>query len=222
MQSYKIEFIEFIVKVKALQFGEFTLKSGRISPYFFNASLFNSGTLVSKLGYFYAKAAQELDPHHTVIFGPSYKGIPLCVTTAIAMSTLFNKEVGYFFDRKEQKTHGDKGILVGYQPQANDRIIMVDDVITDGLTKKEALKLIEKLTPASIIGIIVAVDRMERNAEGENTLKAFQKDTGVPVRAIVSINEISQYLLNRNIEGSVYLNQETYDRIETYLKQFCV
>lgn len=222
MLSYKIEFIEFLVKCNAIQFGEFTLKSGRISPYFFNSSLFNTGKLISKLGYFYASAIKELDPSCSLIFGPAYKGIPLCVSTASAMAEYYNKNLGYFFNRKEQKLHGDKGILVGAIPEAHDRIIMVDDVITDGITKKESLKLIQQITPAQFSGILVAVDRMESNGEGKDTVTEFQNEMGIPVMAIVTIKEICHYLLNKEIEGEVYLNEEVYHRIEAYLQQFSV
>ncbi len=222
LEDYKLEFIEFLVDQKALQFGEFTLKSGRISPYFFNASAFNTGAAITRLGYFYAAAIQELTPDCTIVFGPAYKGIPLCISTVSALSSHFNKDIGYFFNRKEIKTHGDKGILVGQMPNTHDHIVMVDDVITDGATKRESLKLVQQLTQATFSGVIIAVDRMETNAEGKNTLIEFQTDTGIPVKAIVSIEEICQHLLERKINGNVYLTDSTYRRIEAYLQTFRV
>ena len=222
MSDYKSEFIEFLVREKALQFGEFTLKSGRISPYFFNASCFNSGMAISRLGYFYASALQDMVSESTLIFGPAYKGIPLCIATVIALSNHFNQNIGYFFNRKEVKTHGDKGILVGQSPEATDRIVMVDDVITDGMTKREALRMIQQISQAQFIGIIIAVDRMETNVEGKDTVTEFQAETGIPVKAIVTIEEICQYLLEREINGTVYLTNTTYHRIETYLQTYRV
>lgn len=220
LPGYKTEFIEFLVKEHALQFGEFTLKSGRISPYFFNASSFSSGGAISRLGYFYAAAIQEFAPATTLIFGPAYKGIPLCITTVIALETHFHHKAGYFFNRKEAKTHGDKGILVGNSPESSDRIMMVDDVITDGATKREALRLVQNITQAKFSGVLIAVDRMETNVEGKDTVWEFQKETGISVNAIVSIEEICQYLLEREINGTVYLTEMTYQRIEAYLQKY--
>ena len=220
MTSYKKEFIEFLVKENALQFGEFTLKSGRISPYFFNAASFNSGATIARLGYFYAAAVCELAPDSTLIFGPAYKGIPLCLTTVIALSAHFNQNKGYFFNRKETKTHGDKGTLVGKLPTAADRIVMVDDVITDGATKREALKQVRQVLHADFSLILIAVDRMETNGEGKDAAPELQAETNIPVKAIVSIEEICQYLRGREIEGAVVLTEEIYHRIEAYLQTY--
>jgi len=220
VSGYKSEFIEFLVKVNALQFGEFTLKSGRISPYFFNASSFNSGETISRLGYFYAAALQEMAPESTLVFGPAYKGIPLCLATVIALSTHFNRNIEYFFNRKEMKTHGDKGILVGHFPESSDQIVMVDDVMTDGMTKREAIRMIQQISQAKLIGIIIAVDRMETNAEGKDTLTEFQTDTNIPIKAIVTIEEICHYLLKREIDGTVYLTETTHHRIQSYLQTY--
>ena len=220
MSNYKTEFIEFLIKENALQFGEFTLKSGRISPYFFNTASFNSGATIARLGFFYAAAVCDLAPESTLIFGPAYKGIPLCLSTAIALSTHFKQNLGYFFNRKEAKTHGDKGFLVGRLPTMTDRIVMVDDVITDGTTKREALKQVQQILPAKFCSILIAVDRMETNAEGKDTVLELQTETNVPVKAIVSIEEICQYLRRREIDGTVILTEEIYHRIEAYLHTY--
>lgn len=220
MSDYKLEFIDFLIQQNALQFGEFTLKNGRTSPYFFNAASFNSGKAIERLGYFYAAAMQEFAPDSTVIFGPAYKGIPLCIATATALATHFKRDIGYFFNRKEAKTHGDKGVLVGLPPTEADRILMVDDVITDGGTKREALKLVQQLSKAQFLGVLIAVDRMESNLAGKDSLTEFQNDTGVPVHAIVTIEEICQYLLDREINGKVYLTQAIYQKIEAYLQMY--
>ena len=143
MQSYKKEFIEFLVRVDAIQFGEFTLKSGRESPYFFNSSKFNTGFLIDELSLYYAAAIEENVPNCNLIFGPAYKGIPLCVSSATALSRRLNHDIGYFFNRKEKKNHGDHGVFVGQNPLPKDLVVMVDDVITDGLTKIESIGLIK-------------------------------------------------------------------------------
>ena len=220
LPDYKAQFIDFLVTERALQFGEFTLKNGRISPYFFNTALFNSGKAISRLGYFYAAALEDVAPESTSIFGPAYKGIPLCIATAIAFANEFHHPVGYFFNRKETKTHGDKGILVGKIPEAKDSIMLVDDVITDGATKREALRLVQPLTQAKFSGVLIALDRMETNSSGGNSIAEFQNETGIPVKAIVSIEEICHYLLQREINGSVYLTKATHERIEAYLQKY--
>ncbi|MBF0351346.1 MAG: orotate phosphoribosyltransferase [SAR324 cluster bacterium] len=219
MKEYKQEFIEFIVQVKALQFGSFTLKSGRTSPYFFNSSLFNSGGLISRLGYFYAAAIHQEFPEATLIYGPAYKGIPLCVAAAMEFSRNFG-EIGYVFNRKEAKTHGDKGLLVGQIPIPADIMVMVDDVITDGATKKEAVALLQELTPARFAGVLVSLDRRETNTEGKNTVRAFEESTGIAVRSIVNIDEVCEYLCERDIGGNVYMTRETLRQIQEYRKQF--
>lgn len=222
MSNYKREFIEFLVKENALQFGEFTLKSGRISPYFFNIASFNSGSSLSRLGYFYAAAICDLAPESTLVFGPAYKGIPLCLSTVMALSAHFDHNIGYFFNRKEAKTHGDRTTLVGKLPTATDRVVMVDDVITDGTTKREAIKQVRQIFPAKFCGILIAVDRMETNMEGKDTVLELQVATKIPVRAIVSIEEICHYLQGREIDGKVVLTKGNYQRIETYLQTYRV
>ena len=222
MQSYKKEFAEFLVRADALQFGEFTLKSGRISPYFFNSSKFNNGPLIEELGLFYAEAIAENVQNCTLIFGPAYKGIPLCVSSASALSGRLNKNIGYFFNRKEKKTHGDQGILVGQLPLARDSVVMVDDVITDGLTKIESVALIRELCGVDFSGVLVALDRMEKNSQGNDAIAEFQQKTGVPVWSIITIREICAYLKNRKIDGSVVLNESTFIKIENYLAQHSV
>ncbi len=222
MQTYKKEFAEFLVRADALQFGEYTLKSGRISPYFFNSSKFNNGPLIEELGLYYAAAIEENAPNCSLIFGPAYKGIPLCVSAASALSGRLKKNIGYFFNRKEKKTHGDQGILVGQLPLAHDSVVMVDDVITDGLTKIESVELIRELCKVEFSGVLVALDRMEKNSQGNDAIAEFQQKTGVPVWSIITIREICAYLKNREIDGSVVLNESTFIKIENYLAQHSV
>tara|TARA_B100001250_G_C19703146_1_gene745704 strand:- start:221 stop:895 length:675 start_codon:yes stop_codon:yes gene_type:complete len=222
MKSYKKKFIEFIVGVNAIQFGEFTLKNGRESPYFFSTSKFNTGSLIDELGTYYAAAIEEHVPDCNLIFGPAYKGIPLCVSSASALSKRLNKDIGYFFNRKEEKNHGDLGSIVGQSPCAKDLIVMVDDVITDGRTKIESIDLIRELCEVEIKGIIVALDRMEKNAKGDNLINEFQHSLQIPVWSIITIREIYDYLRYRKFDRSQKLNKSIYDKIEKYLSKFCV
>ena len=222
MQTYKKKFAEFLVRADALQFGEFTLKSGRNSPYFFNSSKFNNGPLIEELGSYYAAAIEENAPNCNLIYGPAYKGIPLCISTAIALSARLNQNIGYFFNRKEKKTHGDQGTLVGQFPLASDSVVMVDDVITDGLTKIESVKLIRELCKVEFSGVLVALDRMEKNSQDNDAITEFQQKTGVPVWSIITIREICDYLKNRKIGGSVVLDESTFLKIENYLAEHSV
>ena len=222
MQTYKKKFAEFLVRADALQFGEFTLKSGRSSPYFFNSSKFNNGPLIEELGAYYAAAIEENTPNCNLIYGPAYKGIPLCISTAIALSARLNQNIGYFFNRKEKKTHGDQGTLVGQFPLASDYVVMVDDVITDGLTKIESVKLIRELCKVEFSGVLVALDRMEKNSQDNDAITEFQQKTGVPVWSIITIREICDYLKNRKIGGSVVLDESTFLKIENYLAEHSV
>ncbi|MEC7886936.1 MAG: orotate phosphoribosyltransferase [SAR324 cluster bacterium] len=222
MQTYKKKFAEFLVRADALQFGEFTLKSGRSSPYFFNSSKFNNGPLIEELGSYYAAAIEENAPNCNLIYGPAYKGIPLCISTAIALSARLNQNIGYFFNRKEKKTHGDQGTLVGQFPLASDSVVMVDDVITDGLTKIESVNLIRRLCKVEFSGVLVSLDRMEKNSQSNDAITEFQQKTSVPVWSIITIREICDYLKNRKIGGSVVLDESTFLKIANYLAEHSV
>jgi len=222
MQNYKKQFAEFLVSADALQFGEFTLKSGRVSPYFFNSSKFNTGPLIEQLGQYYASAIRQHVPDCSLVFGPAYKGIPLCVTVATALSKKLSRNIGYFFNRKEIKTHGDQGTLVGQLPQPGDMSVMVDDVFTDGHTKIESIYLIRELCKIEFSGVLVALDRMESGSRGEDAIAEFQLKTGVPVWSIITIREVCLYLKNRIVNGNVVLDETLYQEIERYLEEHSI
>ena len=222
MQNYKKQFAEFLISADALQFGEFTLKSGRVSPYFFNSSNFNTGPLIEQLGQYYAYAIEQYAPGCSLVFGPAYKGIPLCVTVSTALSKNLNRKIGYCFNRKENKTHGDQGSLVGQIPQPGDMAVMVDDVFTDGHTKIESLNLVRDLCKIEFSGVMVALDRMESNPRGDDAIAEFQLETGVPVWSIINIRETCLYLKNRIINGNVTLDETIYQEIKRYLEEHCV
>jgi len=219
MQNYKKQFTEFLVSADALQFGEFILKSGRVSPYFFNSSKFNTGLLIEQLGQFYASAIQQYVPDCSLVFGPAYKGIPLCVTVATALSKKLNRNIGYFFNRKEIKTHGDQGTFIGHLPQPGDMVVMVDDVFTDGHTKIESVDLVREVCKIEFSGVLVALDRMESSSRGEDAIAEFKLKTGVPVWSIISIREVCHYLKNRILNGNLVLDEIIYQEIERYLEK---
>ena len=222
MQNYKKQFAEFLVSTDALQFGEFTLKSGRVSPYFFNSSNFNTGPMIEQLGQYYASAIQQYAPDCSLVFGPAYKGIPLCVTVATALSKKLNRNIGYFFNRKEIKTHGDQGTLVGQLPKPGDMAVMVDDVFTDGHTKIESVNLVRELCKIEFSGVLVALDRMESSFRGEDAIAEFQLKTGIPVWSIITIREVCLYLKNRIVNGNVVLDETLYQEIERYLEEHSI
>ena len=178
--------------------------------------------MIEELGSYYAAAIEENAPNSNLIYGPAYKGIPLCISTAIALSARLNHNIGYFFNRKEKKTHGDQGTLVGQFPLASDSVVMVDDVITDGLTKIESVKLIRELCKVEFSGVLVALDRMEKNSQANDAITEFRQKTDVPVWSIITIRETCDYLKNRKIGGSVVLDEPTFLKIENYLAEHSV
>ena len=222
MQDYQKEFIEFLVHTGALKFGSFTLKSGRNSPYFFNSGEFSQGEQIDRLGYYYASAIRELDQQPTVIYGPAYKGIPLCISSAIACNRDYEMDVAYSFDRKEKKDHGEGGWIVGHVPQANDKVVVVDDVVTDGATKVEAIHSLRTNTEGHVTGLVIAVDRKERNKEGGNSIEALARNADVEVQAIVTVYDILEHLPGREIDGQVGMTEDVQKQVEAYLSEYAV
>ena len=214
---YKKEFAHFLVEAGTLEFGNFTLKSGKQSPYFFNSASFNQSSLLSRLGAFYAQAIMEYFPSCELVFGPAYKGIPLAISTAMQLDLLKQKPVKYCFNRKEAKGHGDQGMFVGFTPKNQEPLVIVDDVITNGATKVEMIELIQSTLDASILGVLVALDRMELNENDIEFRIAFEQKTQIPVYSILTIREVLQILTNQKIEDRVYLTQEKSDQIQQYL-----
>lgn len=191
MKDYQREFIEFALSKGVLKFGEFTLKSGRTSPYFFNAGLFNSGADLARLGRYYAAALQDSGIEFDVLFGPAYKGIPIASATAISLFEHHQKDVPYCFNRKEKKDHGEGGNLVG--ADLNGRIMLVDDVITAGTAIRESMDIVEA-NGASLAGVLIALDRQEKGKGELSAIQEVERDYNAKVVAIVTLNDLINYL----------------------------
>ncbi len=192
MSTLQHQFIKFLLDNHALKFGEFILKSGRISPYFFNLGVFNTGKSLAKLGEFYAETLLQSRMPHDVLFGPAYKGIPLVAATSIMLSEKFNKDIPYCFNRKENKDHGEGGNFVGSELKGN--VVMLDDVISAGVTVRDTVALLEN-TPAQLSGIIIAFDRQERGLTSElSAVQEAVKNFRLPIQSIVTLSDVVQFL----------------------------
>jgi orotate phosphoribosyltransferase len=197
MEQYQKEFVDFMLETGALRFGEFTLKSGRVSPYFFNAGLFNHGEHLSKLGQFYAQAIDASGIKFDVLFGPAYKGIPLATATAIALNDNFNTSVPYSFNRKEAKDHGEGGNIVGHPLEGD--ILIIDDVITAGTAIREAQDIITS-SGANTKGVVVALDRQEKGKGDLSAIQEVEQNFGIEVISIINLGCILDYLKSHNDE----------------------
>ncbi|MEH6396459.1 orotate phosphoribosyltransferase [Pseudoalteromonas sp.] len=191
MKDYQIEFIEFALEKQVLKFGEFTLKSGRTSPYFFNAGLFNTGRDLARLGRFYAAALEDAAIDYDVLFGPAYKGIPIATTTAVALADHHDKDVPYCFNRKEKKAHGEGGTLVGSELKG--KIMLVDDVITAGTAIRESMEIIAQ-NGADLSGVLIALDRQEKGKAELSAIQEVERDFGTKVVSIVKLADLISYL----------------------------
>jgi len=213
MKAFQIEFIEFALSRQVLKFGSFTLKSGRTSPYFFNAGLFNTGGDLAKLGRFYAAAIQDSGIEFDVLFGPAYKGIPIATTTAVALAEHHQRDIPYCFNRKEAKTHGEGGNLVGSALQG--RILLVDDVITAGTAIRESMQIIQA-QGAELAGVLIALDRQERGQGELSAIQEVERDFGTRVISIIGLNDLINYL-----QGKPEL-AEHLDAVTAYRAQYGV
>jgi orotate phosphoribosyltransferase len=207
MQDYQRDFIEFALRVGVLRFGEFTLKSGRQSPYFFNAGLFNSGGALARLGRFYAQAIVDSGIAFDVLFGPAYKGIPLAAVTAAALYDHHGRDVAYAFNRKEAKDHGEGGVIVGHPLEG--RVLIIDDVITAGTAIRESVDIIRALG-AEPAGVVIALDREERGRTELSAVQEVRTQFGVPVAAIVRLRELVAYLAGQADAGAQLAAIEAY------------
>lgn len=223
MEAYKQEFIEFMVESDVLKFGDFTLKSGRKSPFFMNAGAYVTGEQLKRLGEYYARAINDafgLD--FDVVFGPAYKGIPLSVVTAIALHDLFGKEVRYCSNRKEAKDHGaDAGNLLGSELHDGDRVVMVEDVTTSGKSIDETYPIVTGAANVEVKGLIVSLNRMEVGKGGVvSAQQEVQEKYGFPVASIVDMEEVVEHLHNREVGGRVVIDDATRAAIDAYYQEY--
>lgn len=224
MEQYKQEFIEFMVESDVLKFGEFTLKSGRKSPFFMNAGAYVTGSQLKKLGEYYAKAIHDkYGDNFDVLFGPAYKGIPISVVTAIAYSELYGKEVRYCSDRKEEKDHGaDKGSFLGSKLQDGDRVVMIEDVTTSGKSMEETVPKVRGAADVEIVGLMVSLNRMEKGKGDKSALSEIKETYGFETNAIVTMEEVVEHLYNRECNGKVVIDDKTKEAIDAYYEIYGV
>ena len=223
MEQYKQEFIEFMVESDVLKFGDFTLKSGRKSPFFMNAGAYVTGTQLMRLGEYYAKAIHDkYGDDFDVLFGPAYKGIPISVVTAVAYAKLYGKEIRYCSDRKEEKNHGaDKGSFLGTKLKDGDRVVMIEDVTTSGKSMEETVPKVKGAADVTIVGLMVSLNRMEVGLSGEKSaLEEIQDTYGFPANAIVSMAEVIEHLYNRPCNGKIIIDDSLKAAIDNYYAQY--
>ena len=222
MEQYKQEFIEFMVASDVLKFGEFTLKSGRKSPFFMNAGAYVTGSQLMKLGEYYAKAIHDtygLD--FDVLFGPAYKGIPLTVATTIAISKLYGKDIRYCSNRKEVKDHGDTGILLGSKLKDGDKVVIIEDVTTSGKSIEETFPILKAQADVEVIGLMVSLNRMDVGKGGEKSaLDEIKELYGIEANAIVSMAEVTEHLYNKECGGRVVIDDRIKSAIDAYYEQY--
>lgn len=216
MEAYKREFIKFMLEAEVLTFGDFVTKSGRNTPYFINTGNYRTGSQIARLGEFYAACIMEhiakgtIPKDITAFFGPAYKGIPIAVATSIAYAA-YGKEVGYCFNRKEAKDHGEGGLLVGHQTKEQDKILILEDVITAGTAIRETLPILRAQGNPSIEGLVISVDRMERGKGTKTATQEVAEEFGIPTFSIITVKELLPEI-----------PEEQRGKMEAYMDQYCV
>jgi orotate phosphoribosyltransferase len=221
MEQYKQEFIEFMVESEVLKFGDFTLKSGRQSPFFMNAGAYVTGSQLRRLGKYYAMAIHNAyGDDFDVLFGPAYKGIPLSVATVAAFDEIYGKEIRYSSNRKEIKDHGDTGILLGSKIKSGDKVVIIEDVTTSGKSIEETYPIIKSMGDVKVVGMMVSLDRGEKGKSEASALNEVSSLYGFPTGAIVTMKEVIEYLYNREVQGRIVIDDEIKSRIDDYYKQY--
>lgn len=222
MEQYKQDFIEFMVESDVLKFGEFTLKSGRRSPFFMNAGAYVTGSQLMRLGEYYAKAIHDTyGDDFDVLFGPAYKGIPISVVTAVAYSKLYGREIRYCSDRKEAKDHGaDKGSFLGSPLKDGDRVVMIEDVTTSGKSMEETVPKVRSAANVEIVGLMVSLNRMEKGKGEKCALDEIQELYGFKTAAIVSMADVVEHLYNKECQGRIVIDDTIKSAIDAYYEQY--
>ena len=221
ISPYKCEFSEFMVRSEVLSFGDFVTKSGRKTPYFVNTGRYRTGAQLTRLSEFYARAIREqLASNFDILFGPAYKGIPLASATAMTLVRDHGHDVGFCFNRKESKDHGEGGALVGCVPQDGDRVVIIEDVTTAGTSIRETVPVLRAAAEIQLAGMVVAVDRMERGTGDDTALAEIAAIWKMPTFAIVTVAEIMEHLRGREVDGEVVLGEDSYQRMLDYREAF--
>lgn len=226
--TYKEEFIRFMVESGVLTFGDFVTKSGRNTPYFVNTGNYRTGAQAHRLGQYYAACIMEhiangnISEDTNVLFGPAYKGIPLAVSTSVALCAEHGRNVNYCFNRKEKKDHGEGGNMVGHKLTAGDRVIITEDVITAGTAVRETLPLLMQTEGVKVEGLIVSVDRMERGKGEKTAIQELYEEFGIRTYPIVTVREVIDTLHNVEINGKVVIDDKTREAMENYMEKYCV
>jgi orotate phosphoribosyltransferase len=223
MEQYKKEFIEFMVDCGVLKFGDFTTKSGRKTPFFVNTGFYRTGAQLRKLGEYYAKAIHDkYGVDFDILFGPAYKGIPLCVATSMAISEFYDKDVKYCSNRKEVKDHGDTGILLGSPIADGDKVVIIEDVTTAGTSIGETMPILNAQGKVTVTGLVVSVDRMERGQGKKSALSEIEETYNIKTTAIVTMQEVVEHLYNKPYNGKVIINDDLKRAIDAYYEQYGV
>lgn len=221
MESYKKEFIEFMVDCQVLRFGDFVTKSGRNTPFFINTGFYRTGSQLARLGHYYAKAIYERYGNEVdVLFGPAYKGIPLAVAAAMALSTEYGVDVRYCANRKEVKNHGDKGILLGSPLTPGDRVVIIEDVTTAGTSIGETLPIIRAQADVDVRGLVVSVDRMERGSTEKSALTEIRDTYRIETGAIVTMGDVVDHLWNKPYKGNIIIDDKLKASIDAYYEKY--
>lgn len=221
MERYKEEFIEFMIDCEVLKFGDFVTKSGRKTPFFVNTGFYRTGSQLARLGKYYARTIKDaFGLEFDVLFGPAYKGIPLTVTTSVAISEEYGKDVKYCSNRKEIKDHGDKGILLGSPISDGDKVVIIEDVTTAGTSIRETLPIIKEQGKVDVLGLVVSVDRMERGTGSKSALAEIAETFGLKTTAIVTMGEVVEHLYNKPYKGKIIIDDSLKNAIDEYYKQY--
>ncbi len=221
MESYKKEFIEFMIDCNVLKFGDFVTKSGRETPFFVNTGFYRTGSQLKKLGEYYARAiSDKFGFDFDVLFGPAYKGIPLTVAATVAIADSYGEDIRYCSNRKEVKDHGDKGILLGSPIQDGDRVVIIEDVTTAGTSIQETMPIIKAQGDVSVLGLVVSVDRMERGQGEKAALDEIGEKYGLKTTAIVTMAEVVEHLYNRPYKGEVIIDDTMKAKIDAYYEKY--
>lgn len=217
MEQYKLDFIEFMVDSNVLTFGDFTTKSGRKTPFFINSGNFRTGRQLNMLGDYYAKAIKDqFGTDFDILFGPAYKGIPLSVATSISLSQSYGANVSFCSNRKEVKDHGDTGILLGSKLKDGDKVIIIEDVTTAGTSIYETMPILKAQANVDVLGLMISVDRMEKGIGQQSALTELKAEYGFETCAIVTMEEVVEYLHNRPLDGIVYIDDAIKAAIDAY------